>query len=250
MAHSIAPIWDDFQPVVLRQNHRQGEDRTLADILNRVARGSHRESDLEVLSSKIMAKNDPRLPTDGVFIFTINADVNDQNNKFLDAMEGIETILNATVRHSTMKNFKPHIENDGSIKGTPLQSQLRVKRGAEVMLTHNIDTCDGLTNGAFGKIIDFSYNSNKKVKHILIEFYNANVGRTTRLKFPQYINKYPGKNVTPIGLHESHYNIKNAFSTSASKAIAINFPIKLSFSVTSHKVQGQIILSQRRWLFT
>ena len=107
------------------------------------------------------------------------------------------------------------------------------------MLTHNIDTCDGLTNGAFGKIIDFSYNSNKKVKHILIEFYNANVGRTTRLKFPQYINKYPGKNVTPIGLHESHYNIKNAFSTSASKAIAINFPIKLSFSVTSQSARAK-----------
>ena len=66
------------------------------------------------------------------------------------------------------------------------------------------------------------------------------------LKFPQYFNKYPGKNVTPIGLHESHYNIKNAFSTSASKAIAINFPIKLSFSVTSHKVQGQSILKPKK----
>ena len=57
---------------------------------------------------------------------------------------------------------------------------------------------------------------------------------------------YPGKHVTPIGLHESHYNIESKFSTTGSKAVAINFPVKLSFAVTSHKVQGQSILKPKK----
>ena len=65
---------------------------------------------------------------------------------------GQEFKSEALVKHSTMKNFKPSIERDGSIKGTPLQFNLCLKVGAEVMLTYNVDTCDGLTNGAFGPI--------------------------------------------------------------------------------------------------
>ena len=246
IAHAISPLWDEFKPLVLRENHRQGEDKTFADILNRISRGCQTESDLAILSTKTMSKNDPSLPDDAVFIFSINADVNEQNNIFLATLEGDEVILDAIVRHSTMKNFKPQIEKDGSIKGTPLQNQLKVKKGAEVMLTHNIDTCDGLTNGAFGKIVDFSHHPSKKVKHILIQFYNENVGRNRRKKYPNYSSMYPGKHVTPIGLHESHYNIESKFSTTGSKAVAINFPLKLSFAVTSHKVQGQSILKPKK----
>ena len=47
-------------------------------------------------------------------------------------------------------------------------------------------------------------------------------------------------------MHESHYNIQNNFSTSGSKALAINFPLKLSFAVTSHKVQGQSISKPKK----
>ena len=108
-----------------------------------------------------------------------------------------------------MKNFKPFIERDGSIKGTPLQNELTLKTGAEVMLTYNIDTCDGLTNGAFGKVLGFEFDNNKVLKLVHVEFYNDTVGRQCRKKYGHYQNKFPGKKVTPIGRHESHYNIEN-----------------------------------------
>ena len=246
IAHALSPLWDNFKPILLRQNHRQGEDKTLADILNRISRGLQTKDDLEILSTKVISKNNQSIPDDAVYIFSINADVNEQNTLFLGNLDEDEIVLNATVKHSTMKNFKPFVERDGSIKGTPLQNKLIVKKGAEVMLTHNVDTCDGLTNGAFGKIFGFSYHPNNTIKHILVEFYNENVGKNKRKKFPQYEAQYPGRKVTAIGLHESHYNIQNNFSTSGSKALAINFPLKLSFAVTSHKVQGQSISKPKK----
>ena len=103
------------------------------------------------------------------------------------------------------------------------------------MLTYNIDTCDGLTNGAFGEAIDIVYNPDKSIKFILVKFKSENVGKERRKKYPEF-----GENVTRIGLHESHYGIEgNKFARSAAKATAINFPLKLSFSCTAHKIQGQ-----------
>ena len=128
-----------------------------------------------------------------------------------------------------MANFKPRIERDGSIKGTALQKTLVLKIGAEVMLTYNIDTCDGLTSGAFGKVLGFEYYKNGSLKYILVSFYNDRVGKERQKRFPDYQSHYPGKRVTPIGKYESRYNIENKFSSSTgSKATAINFPLKLS----------------------
>ena len=238
--HSIAPLWKSFDPIVLRENHRQGEDKMFADILNRIARGIQTKEDLDLLSHKIVSKDSP-LPDDALYIFSLNADVNETNDAFLDKINQSEVTIDAIIRHSTIKNYKPLIERDGSIKGTPLQSQLKLKVGAEIMLTYNLDTCDGLTNGAFGKVIGFEYYPNKSVKNIIIEFYNSSVGKDKRNKFPEYKERYLNPLATPIGLHESHYNVENKFSSATSKAIAINFPLKLSFAVTAHKVQGQTV---------
>ena len=76
---------------------------------------------------------------------------------------------------------------------------------------------------------------------IFVEFHSPSVGRELRLKYTYLQSKFYGRQVTPIGKHESNYNIQKKFGTSSSKATAINFPLKLSWSVTSHKVQGQTI---------
>lgn len=208
--------------------------------MNRIARGSQTDEDLKILSQRIKQKDDPSIPEDALFIYSVNADVTEQNENHLSKLEGQEIVCKALVRHNILKNFTPIIERDGSIKGTPLQNELKVKIGAEVMLTYNIDVVDGLTNGAFGKIVGFEFDENKKLKFIMIEFYSDVVGKERRNKYPGYKAKYP--KATAIGLHEAHYNVENRFSTSSSKATAINYPLKLSFAVTGHRVQGQTVL--------
>jgi hypothetical protein len=41
-----------------------------------------------------------------------------------------------------------------------------------VMLTSNIDTCDCLTNGAFGEVVDFSFSKDGKLKEVYVHFFN------------------------------------------------------------------------------
>ena len=67
------------------------------------------------------------------------------------------------LKHSTQKEFKPKTDASGAINGTPLQKELKMKRGAKIMLTDNIDTVDCLTNGAFGEILGYEFFQNGKI---------------------------------------------------------------------------------------
>ena len=71
-SHAIDPLWEQFSPIILRENHRQGDDKVFADILNRIARGKHNDEDLKILSRRVKPKDDPSLPEDALFIFSIN----------------------------------------------------------------------------------------------------------------------------------------------------------------------------------
>ena len=75
------------------------------------------------------------------------------NTKKLKALPGEEYIIKSFCYHSTIKNFSPTIGNAGEINKTPFQKELKVKIGAKVMLTYNIDVSDGLTNGARGEML-------------------------------------------------------------------------------------------------
>ena len=53
---------------------------------------------------------------------------------------------------------------------------LTVKIGCKVILIHNIDTSDGLTNGQLGILIDVIRTNEGTVAKFIIEFKNGNVG--------------------------------------------------------------------------
>ena len=43
ITHALEPRWSLFSSVLLEKNHRQGSDRTYADVLNRIRVGEHTE---------------------------------------------------------------------------------------------------------------------------------------------------------------------------------------------------------------
>ena len=46
------PLWNEFEPMILKHNHRQGEDKAWAETLNRFREGIVWEEDIEVLKSR------------------------------------------------------------------------------------------------------------------------------------------------------------------------------------------------------
>ena len=68
---------------------------------------------------------------------------------------------------------------------------LRVKIGCKIILIHNINTLDGLTNGQLGKILDVIRTEDGSVAKFIVEFKKKNVGKENRAKNPQFAEKYP-----------------------------------------------------------
>lgn len=102
------------------------------------------------------------------------------------------------------------------------------------MIIRNIDVQDGLVNGAQGTLVDF-LPSQQHVKAILVKFDKPDIGQTARATSSLDESQYP-KDVVPIP------RVDVSFSTCSRKqGLTITwtqFPLKLCFACTIHKVQG------------
>ena len=126
------------------------------------------------------------------------------------------------------------------IGDTNFMAILTIKIGSRVMLIFNIDTIDGLVNGELGHVIGIE-KKDDYVQFIIVKFDDENCGARHRKKFPGLSAKYAAQNGTPIGRHEFDYVYgKKEFKHAAKKKIK-QFPLRLSWAITCHKMQGQTI---------
>ena len=110
------------------------------------------------------------------------------------------------------------------------------------MLTYNLDVCDSLTNGSQGQVIDFIYHKSGKIRFILVRFDENESGRERRKNF-SFEKDYPGRNVTPIEIKETNFSLSKNKTNASSTATALQFPLKLAYAATAHKVQGHTVKS-------
>ena len=239
-SYYIESLWKTFEVVHLLTNHRQGEDKQYADILNRIRSGEQTSSDCRLLQERVRPINHPDLPKDALYVTCLNKDVNTINEAKLDALEGVPHEIEADIRSSVQKNVKPKIGQDGSIFNTPLQKVLKLKVGAKVMLTYNIDVMDSLTNGAIGEVVGFQFTAAGKVKTVLVHFKNEKVGRNLRKNHSFLQQQFPGIPVTPIEKIEFRFSMSKK-QTNNQVMTATQFPLKLAFACTAHKMQGATI---------
>merc|ERR1719209_462073 len=185
LAFTLRNLWKLFTVVTLVENHRQGEDKVFGDLLNRVRTGDHTEEDIALLETRVRPSTDPSL-NDGIHVYGTNAKVNARNNQKLDQMEGELFTIRAKNASRTVKTFKTN--NAGCIKNTPFQAVLKLKINAEVVLVHNINTIDGLTNGCRGVLVGVE-KKGKSIHRLIIKLHNPDHGSLQREKNP--CSKHP-----------------------------------------------------------
>ena len=161
------------------------------------------------------------------------------NNKRLKGMHGDLHTVHAICLHKTIKNFNPPEGKGGEVHKTSFQKVLRLRIGAKVMLIHNIDTCDGLTNGARGELLGVIFDAKKNISKLVIKFERESVGREKRQTCSEIQRKYPGG--TPIEKVNFSFSISKSKKSVINTANVIQFPIKLAFACTTHKIQGTTI---------
>ena len=150
--------------------------------------------------------------------------------------------VKAVHHHATQKNYKPMIEHkEGAVASTALINELVLKIGAKVMLIHNIDTVDCLTNGQLGVLVDAIKTTEGKIDKLIVKLQNTKAGKQNRQNNPGLSARYP--NCVIIERVTIQYTLRKKGGVIGTTATVIQFPIKLAFAITSHKIQGQTVLS-------
>ena len=227
LAYQLRNLWQLFKVVNLVENHRQGEDKVYGDLLNRLRIGAHTEEDVSLLETRIRPKSDPIL-NNALHVYGTNAKVNARNTSKLEEIDGELITIKARNASRTVKKFK--VNNAGCIKNTPFQAVLQLKIGAEVVLVHNVDTLDGLTNGCRGVLVDVERTS-EGVQRLVVRFHNPNHGKLHRQKNP--CKKHPDATyIDPI--------LWQYFLGGATASV-LQFPLKGAAAISSHKMQAILI---------
>ena len=76
LLHAIDDLWKKFEVVILKTNHRQGEDKEYADILNRIRVGQQTVEDITKLNTRVFPRDSKVLPKNALLVTGTNGIVN------------------------------------------------------------------------------------------------------------------------------------------------------------------------------
>ena len=239
-AHMLSPLWNLFESILLRTNHRQGSDLEYSNLLEKIRTGQAGEEEIEILRKQVVKKGDKRIPSTCVSVFSGNAQVNAKNAQILESIEGVQYTIEIVIRHNikSMQNYTPYIEPAGNVRNTQLQKTFRFKISSRVLLTVNLNTNDLLTNGCLGTVVGVELGDNEEVKEVHVAFDNPEAGKETIQKFPHLSQMY-GRKVVPIRKYAQGFKIGRQGSANESEATAYQIPLKLAAAVTCHRVSKQ-----------
>ena len=237
--HEMNPLWDLFESVDLKTNHRQGNDKIYGDLLNRIRKNEQTEEDLQTLALHI---SDEWPEEDVYYVFGLKAPGRKYNEERLEKLLGEAEVISATHISKTKPQIDP---KDGTINNTSFLDKLKLKVGARIMLIHNYDTSDRLTNGTCGEVMGFEWSrgENPVIQKILVQFDDNRDGLKTRKRENIHL-RYPRMPlVTPISRISFEYSIGKRWKNHSAKAKVIQFPMALGCAITAHKCEGMNILA-------
>ena len=177
-------------------------------------------------------------PENAVRIFAENKPV-EQHNEIQSVKIASELIriqaIDETPRH--IKHTESQIEaiKQREISETgKLAYSLKLKIGAQVMLTANVNIEDRLVNGLVGKVVKFKLVDHQ-ITIVYVKFNDKNPGLIT-MESDSFARQ---QQWVPIMKHEVSFGFKKNKSQPCIKRT--QFPLALSWACTAHKVQVLIL---------
>ena len=209
--NSNESLWNNFKSVVLKVNHRQGENNLWTECLNRIRVAEYLAQDDIALLETRRTRHFPDIDFehDALHAFYTNEEVETVNNARLDELTTPLEINEATIESSEV--YTPDIKPHGTIESTAFVKILKVKVGARVMLVWNVDILDSLVNGMTGEIIEILWHWVDKrrtsMKAVVVKFDNENVGQAARERFGHLSATIRNRGGTPIFFSTTEFNI-------------------------------------------
>jgi ATP-dependent DNA helicase PIF1 len=238
-----SPVWEELKltenTIQLSEVQRQEHGSKFEQFLGMIRSGNVPPMILRDFNRKCLISNNNPLPDDGIVptrIYTHNADVDSVNEARLDALEGDPVTIKAIddwrekMPVGTSSNVKKAMKT--SIAGE-LPDEVRLKVGAQVMLTRNKDLDNGfqsLVNGSRGVVDSF------KDDLPVVRFDNGRVEKITMVEAVRY---------NPDG--------------GVGALFRKQLPLKLAWATTVHKSQGSTLsraildiskVRRKRWHFS
>ncbi|WAR00546.1 LOW QUALITY PROTEIN: PIF1-like protein, partial [Mya arenaria] len=210
---------------------RQKDDVSYAELLNRVREGNHTSSDMAILESKVIKLENKQTLSTMLHLFTINDKVNEHNDAYLQTLDtdgctsiAVDyTIGDVTARaNSTVLSIAKDLPPQKT-QNLLLLLQIKVFRPLYV----NIDTSDGLTNGARGILKHFE-SSNAKPHTLWVQFTDIYIGKRAREQNKNLIKQIIDNTWTPIIVVDRQFQV----------VVRRQFPLKPAAAMTIHKAQG------------
>ncbi|XP_062579086.1 uncharacterized protein LOC134241009 [Saccostrea cucullata] len=226
--------WLDFFKVVeLTKIMRQREDIPFATALNSL-RSRVIKQQLEEETKSILNECVREGPVDVLHVYATNEEVNAFNLTMLkrtcedlveiDAQDFTKDRTTGMLSLKSKPTTRPKTDN--------LSSSLLMGVGARVMLTRNCNVDDGLVNGVMGHVSHFVYSEKHVEKTIVaigVIFDNINVGKKSG-------RRTKDGNVVLIERVQ-----EELLEQKTKNVVRHQFPLRLSWACTAHKVQGMTV---------
>uniref|UniRef100_UPI00358E7FB6 uncharacterized protein n=1 Tax=Myxine glutinosa TaxID=7769 RepID=UPI00358E7FB6 len=223
-------LWTDlFHIAELTQIMRQ-KDGEFAETLNRL-RTRKKCDPLDDKDKDTLQKCETGEEPDCIHIYATNEEVDKHNLAKLASSCSNLVAINAEDFYRDPKSGKLQRKEGQYIKvfNTNLARRVTLAVGARVLLTKNIDVSDGLVNGVFGTVSHISQTPGSTFPQMVyVVFDNVKVGQKLRRHTAESLSL--PVNSTPIAPQEDR--------VTNSGGIRRQFPVKLAFGCSIHKIQG------------
>ena len=237
----LAPnVWkENFEMFELSDIVRQKDDMPYAALLNRLREGNQTKEDIDLLKTRVLTRNNPNYPTDVTHLMYHNRNVDLYNSEIYNSAmtDRVSLASNDIAIGDITDDVKEQVLYLAREKEMGLSKLCKLALELQCDVTVNLDTQDGLVNGAGCVVKYFQRNSRGDVETVWVLFETEEIGIKLRSQCQRPV-QCKGDSWTPIKA------VTREFSVGRFKGVKVarkQFPLQLSCAKTIHRAQGSTL---------